>query len=189
MKKKIIGIVLIIVLVGVGKYVYDVNINYNFKEITKGKVYKSGVIPPDEIESYTKKYHIKSIVDLRFPGTKDTINNPEVPEELIAEKEAVENIEGLSYFNVGSHQVPSQETVDSFLEIMDNPDNYPVLIHCYHGAGRAPLFGAVYRMEYEGMSNEEAREKTRLLLKGSSFDDDSPKGEFLKNYKKRASNN
>jgi hypothetical protein len=44
-------------------------------------------------------------------------------------------------------------------------------------------------MEYEGMSNEEAREKTRLLLKGSSFDDDSPKGEFLKNYKKRASNN
>ena len=55
MKKKIIGIILIIVLVGVGKYVYDVNINYNFKEITKGKVYKSGVIPPDEIESYTKK--------------------------------------------------------------------------------------------------------------------------------------
>jgi len=73
MKKKIIGIILIIVLVGVGKYVYDVNINYNFKEITKGKVYKSGVIPPDEIESYTKKYYIKSIVDLRFPGTKDTI--------------------------------------------------------------------------------------------------------------------
>ena len=35
MKKKIIGIFLIIILVGVGKYVYDVNINYNFKEITK----------------------------------------------------------------------------------------------------------------------------------------------------------
>jgi hypothetical protein len=51
------------------------------------------------------------------------------------------------------------------------------------------LFGAVYRIEYEGMPNEEARGKTRLLLKGSSFDDGSPKGEFLKNYKKRAPNN
>jgi hypothetical protein len=51
------------------------------------------------------------------------------------------------------------------------------------------LFGAVYRIEYEEMTNEEARGKTRLLLKGSSFDDDSPKGEFLKSYKKRASNN
>ncbi len=80
------------------------------------------------------------------------------------------------------------DELNSFYEIMDNPENYPVLIHCYHGAGRAPLFGAVYRIEYEDMSNEEARDKTRFLLKGSSFDDDSPKGEFLKNYKKRETN-
>ena len=40
----------------------------NFETITEGKVYKSGVIPPDEIADYVKKYHIKSIVDLRFPG-------------------------------------------------------------------------------------------------------------------------
>ena len=76
MKKKVLGVVLVVILVLVGKYVYDVNINYNFKEITKNKVYKSGVIPPSKIEGYSKKYHIKSIVDLRFPGMKDTINNP-----------------------------------------------------------------------------------------------------------------
>jgi predicted protein tyrosine phosphatase len=69
---------------------------------------------------------------------------------------------------------------------MDNPDNYPVLIHCYHGAGRAHLFSALYRIEYEDMSNEDARNKTRFFLKGSSFDEGTPKGEFLKNYKKRA---
>ena len=186
MKKKELGVVFVVILVLVGKYVYDVNINYNFKEITENKVYKSGVIPPNKIEDYTKKHHIKSIVDLRFPGTTDTINNPEIPEELLAEKEAIENIDGVAYFNVGSHQVPSQETIDSFLEIMDNPDNYPVLIHCYHGAGRAHLFSAIYRMEYEDMSNEDARDKTRFLLTGSSFDEGTPKGEFLKNYTKRA---
>jgi hypothetical protein len=59
--KKIIGLIFVLVLLFVGKYVYDMNINHNFETITEGKVYKSAVIPPDEIESYVKKYHIKSI--------------------------------------------------------------------------------------------------------------------------------
>jgi hypothetical protein len=33
------------------------NINHNFETITEGKVYKSGVIPPDEIAGYVRKYH------------------------------------------------------------------------------------------------------------------------------------
>jgi hypothetical protein len=43
------------------------NINHNFETI-EGKVYKSGVIPPDEIAGYVRKYHIKSIVDLECQG-------------------------------------------------------------------------------------------------------------------------
>src|SRR5436190_22751640 len=114
MKKKIGIVVLVIALAGSGKYFYDRHINHNFMTITEGKVYKSGVIPPDEIEEYVKKYHIKSIVDLRFPGTGDDVNNPEVPAELTAEKEAVGNIPGVHYFNNGSDQVPKQKNLDSF---------------------------------------------------------------------------
>jgi len=36
------------------------------------------------------------------------------------------------------------------------------------------------------MTNEDARNKTRFLLKWSSFDEGTPKGDFLKNYTKRA---
>jgi len=185
MKKKIGLLLLVIVIISVGKYVYDVNINHNFKTISEGKVFKSGVIPPAELESYIKKYGIKSVVDLRYPGTDDLINNPEIPEELISEKEAIENIEGINYYNVGSEQIPDQNTVDKFLALMDDGTNYPVLIHCYHGEGRAPLFSAIYRMEYEGMPNEEARKNTRVLVKWSPFDKGNPKGEFIKNYKPR----
>lgn len=185
-KKMIIAIaVLALVLVGVGKYVYDLHINHNFKTITEGKVYKSGVIPPDELEDYIKKYHIKSVIDLRFPGTMDSINNPEIPEELVAEKVAIEKIEGVHYFNNGSDQIPSEKALQSFFKIMDNKDNYPVLIHCYHGIGRAQLFSALYRIEYEGFTGEEARDQTGTIIKFSSFDDGTPKGEFLKHYKSR----
>ncbi|MFC7772931.1 dual specificity protein phosphatase family protein [Flavobacterium sp. GCM10027622] len=185
MKKKLGILVVFVVLIGVGKYVYDMHINHNFETITEGKVYKSGVIPPDEIEDYVKKYKIKSIVDLRFPGTGDDVNNPEIPEELTAEKNAVEKIPGVNYFNNGSDQVPKQQNLDRFFEIMDKPENYPVLIHCYHGVGRAEMYSALYRIEYEGMDRDEARTSTRFLTKWSSFDLGKPKGDFLHAYESR----
>ena len=185
LKKKIGIAVLAVVLIGTGKYVYDRHINHNFMAITEGKVYKSGVIPPDEIADYVKKYHIKSIVDLRFPGTGDDVNNPEVPAELTAEKEAIAKIPGVNYFNDGSDQVPKQENLDKFFKIMDNQDNYPVLIHCYHGIGRAQMYSAIYRIEYEGFSNEDARHQAAFPFMFSSFDDGKPKGEYLKTYKSR----
>ncbi len=185
-KKKIALLLLGIIIIGVSKYVYDMNINHNFETITEGKVYKSGVIPPNELESYIKKYGIKSVVDLRFPGTADLVNNPEIPKELTAERDAISKIKGVQYFNNGSDQVPKQENLDGFFKIMDDQSNYPVLIHCYHGVGRAEMYSALYRIEYEHWTNEQARNGVRTLIKFSSFDDGTPKGEYLKAYKSRA---
>ncbi|MFT7336063.1 MAG: protein tyrosine phosphatase (PTP) superfamily phosphohydrolase (DUF442 family) [Porticoccaceae bacterium] len=185
--KKILGFsIFVLVLLFVGKYVYDMNINHNFETITEGKVYKSAVIPPDEIESYVKKYHIKSIVDLRMPNTNDLVLNPENPSELQAEKNAVSKIGGVNYFSNPSEQVPNDKNIATFTKIMDNKDNYPVLIHCYHGTGRAEMYSALYRIEYEKFTNEDARKGVRTLIKFSSFDDGTPKGEYLKGYKSRS---
>ena len=185
--KKILGFsIFVLVLLFVGKYVYDMNINHNFETITEGKVYKSAVIPPDEIESYVKKYHIKSIVDLRMPGTNDLVLNPENPSELQAEKNAVSKIGGVNYFSNPSEQVPNDKNIATFTKIMDNKDNYPVLIHCYHGTGRAEMYSALFRIEYEKFTNEDARKGVRTLIKFSSFDDGTPKGEYLKGYKSRS---
>jgi protein tyrosine/serine phosphatase len=185
MKKKIIYCVIAILLIGVGKYVYDMNINHNFETITEGKVYKSGVIPPNELADYISDYHIKSVIDLRFPGTQDLENNPEIPAELTAEAAAIAKIPNVNYFNNGSDQVPAQKNLDLFFKIMDDKKNYPVLIHCYHGVGRAEMYSALYRIEYENWTNEDARKGVRFLLKWSSFDDGTPKGEYLKAYKSR----
>ena len=184
-KKKIGIVVLVLVIIGTGKYVYNRHIRHNFMTITEGKVYKSGVIPPDEIADFVKEYKIKSIVDLRFPGTGDDVNNPEIPVELTAEKNAVAKIPGVNYFNNGSDQVPTQKNLDIFFKIMDNPDNYPVLIHCYHGIGRAQMYSAIYRIEYESWDNEKARHAAAFPFTFSPFDDGKPKGDYLKNYKSR----
>lgn len=185
MKKFIIISLLAIVLIGVGKYVYDTNINHNFKTITEGKVYKSGAIPPAQLPDYIKDHNIKTVIDLRFPGTPDLVNNPEVPEELLAEKEVIDKLDGVTYYNIGSEQIPDEATLERFFEVMDDETVYPVLIHCYHGEGRAILFSTIYRMEYEEMPNEEARKKSRFFVKWGNFDHGSAKGEYVKNYVRR----
>lgn len=185
MKKKLVIIVIVIAAIFGGKHYYDMNINHNFETITEGKVYKSGVIPPEELPDYIKEYNIKSVIDLRFPGTGDDVNNPEIPIELTQEKEAIAKLKGVNYFNNGSDQVPQEHNLKMFFKIMDNPENYPVLIHCYHGVGRAEMYSALYKIEYEGMDPNEARQSTRFLTKFSSFDLGKPKGDYLFNYKKR----
>ena len=117
-----------------------------------------------------------------MPGTNDLKLNPEIPGELQVEKMAVAKIKGLNYFNNPSGQIPTQKNINTYLKIMDNPDNYPVLIHCYHGTGRAILYSAIYKIEYEHFTNEQARLNTRDLVLFSSFDNGTPKGEYLKSY-------
>jgi len=185
---KLIGVFsTIIFVVFIGNYLYDINFNYNFKEISKSRVYKSGVIPPHKLAEYIHKYNIKSIIDLRMPGTNDLKLNPEIPGELLLEKIVVSKIKGVKYFNNPSGQIPTQKNIDNFLTIMDNPDNYPVLIHCYHGTGRAILYSAIYKIEYERFSNEQARLNTRDFVLFSSFDNGTLKGEYLKSYVTRTS--
>ena len=182
-KKKKIAIAIGIVLMAVGAYqIYNVYFNYRLMAITEGKVYKSGVIPPDKLDDFVEKYHIKSIIDLRGPVTTDLVNNPENQTEISAEKDATARIPNLNYYNIPSQQVPSAETLKKFYAVMDDKSNYPVLIHCYHGIGRAQVYSAVYRIEYEGWSNEDARQKAAFPVTFSSFDNGTPKGEFLKSY-------
>src|SRR5690606_4591131 len=118
MKKIIIGLLSVIVLYFVGAYVYKMHFNNNLDIITEGKVYKTAAIPPDEIEEFCRKYNIKTVIDLRRAGTNDSILNPERDEQILAEKLAVEKIDGVEYINIPTPQVPSDETIEKFLEVM-----------------------------------------------------------------------
>lgn len=174
-------ILLVLILAGAGLYDYwNKHINYNFGTITEGRVYKSGAINVEDIERYTSKHHIKTVIDLR---------NEESDYPKILEEKAISEIDGVTYINIHSRQVPGQNSLNTFFDIMDNEDNYPVLIHCYHGLGRTMLYTALYRIEYEQFSNEEARSKTRFIVESffhdSSFAKGRSKGDFLIDYKPR----
>jgi protein tyrosine/serine phosphatase len=188
LKKKIILSFAILIAIPTSEYIYRMHFNYNFETITKGKVYKSGVIEPSKIKDYVSKYHIRSIIDLRN-GELHSKLNPATWSDIDKEKNAVDKIGGINYFHIPSDQVPKKKQLVEFFKVTDNPDNYPLLIHCHHGTGRAKIYSAIYRIEYEDFKNEKARAKTRVILYKSSFDSEKPKGKFLINYKKRDDKN
>ena len=166
-------------------YVYHVHIDYRFSTITKKKVYKSAKIPPNKIAKYIKKNGIKTVIDLRIGHVIDPLN-PSLSSDILKEKKAVEAIQGVKYVNIPSNQIPTEENLKMFYKTLDADNAYPVLIHCHHGTGRAALYSALYRVEYENYTNEQARLKTRIPVFLSPFDHGTPKGEWLKEYKKRS---
>jgi len=192
--KKIFKIFGLFLLGAIAFYVWYVHFNYRFEAITPNKVYKSALIAPDKLEGFLVKNKIKTVIDLLDPGVKDRLN-PAQQAEIDAEDKAVSEINkkqnlNIKHVNIASGQVPNKKTLRKFYEVLDNKENYPVLIHCYHGMGRAVIYSAIYRMEYEGWKNEDARAKTRVVVEGfgyhSSFSDGRSKGDFIMNYKPRS---
>lgn len=168
---------------------YQKKMRYNVVTISENKVYNSGVVPPERLPEFVENYKIKTIVDLR-DGLMQTELNPEDKNQVNAEKSAAEKIASVSYFNLPTDQIPADSTVDKFLKIMDDPRNYPVLIHCHHGVGRSRLFSSIYRIEYENFTNEDARKNARLFWElSSNFSKKSEKGFYLTNYEKRKPQN
>ena len=196
MKKilKIFGVLLVIFGIA---YVWHVHFDYRFETISDGKVYKSALIDPDKLGSYLQKNKIKTVIDLLDPGVQDALN-PAKQREIDAEQKAVDEYNkkhnaNVVHVNIPSRQVPSKKTLTKFFEVLDNKENYPVLIHCYHGTGRAQIYSALYRIEYEKWKNKDARAKTRVIVQAlgykSSFSDGRSKGDFLMHYKPRSEGN
>lgn len=168
------GILLLGGLIAAAGYGYWVYVDHRFYTVTEGQVYRSGAMPPDILQNKIKRYGIKAVIDFR--KTMDAV---------AAEHNALTQA-GVRHFSLPTGQVPTEKTVKAFLEIMDDRDNRPVLIHCHHGEGRAVLFAAIYRIEYEGWQNDDARKASRLILYKSGFSLNSRKGKFLLNYVPRS---
>jgi protein-tyrosine phosphatase len=152
--------------------------------ISEGKVYNSGVIPPEKLPGILHKYNIRTVIDLR-DGLVKTKFSPETTEQINEEENVISELTDIQYFNLPTGQIPKDSTIQKFLKIMDNPQNYPVLIHCHHGIGRSRLFSSIYRIEYENFTNDKARQKARFIWElSNNFSKKSEKGIFLINYKR-----
>lgn len=127
-----------------------------------------GAQPEDEGYATLKKIGVKTVVNLRSSNS---------------EAEAVEAAGMKSiHIRMGMVRGINRETMDRAVKVISDPENQPVYVHCAFGRDRTGAVVAVYRMEVEGWSYEDAEAE----LQSYGFKDIwlNLKG-LIKSYKER----
>lgn len=157
-------IALLVIGVPVGYWHYFQSNFRNFRVVKDGVLYRSGQLSLGALKQLVHDHGIKTVITLR-----DAMWAGEAPPDLREERYC--NDQEILYTRIHPRSwgmpeglgaaVPAEEGVQDFLDVMDNPENYPVLIHCLAGMHRTGAFCAIYRMEYDHWSNPKALEEMR----------------------------
>lgn len=132
------------------------------RPVTEGKVYRSGCLTADGLRDAIRRFKIKTVINLQDEDPEPQLNNHYFTLQTTAESEVCRREGARMVFLfvelVNQHLEPGKQppTIPAFLRIMDDPENYPVLIHCRAGLHRTGCLVALYRQEYEGWSKADA---------------------------------
>lgn len=180
------GVFLTAFLIGAPLWYYSVRQDQlrNLRVVEEGVLYRSGQLSLAGLKRAVHDYNIKTVISLReavAPGT---------PPPDLAEEEYCRAQE-LNYYRIPPRRwwaadgsVPAHEGVRKFLEILDDPANYPVLIHCFAGCHRTGAHCAVYRMEYNHWTNAAALAEVKALGY-VNLDDEWDVLSYLEQYRPR----
>jgi predicted protein tyrosine phosphatase len=135
----------------------------NLHVVVDGVLYRSGQLSLSGLKRVLHDHHIKTVISLRdsySPGYEP----PDLDEERFCKAEE------LNYVRIpprtwwaSDGTVPADQGVRRFLDLMRDPANHPVLVHCFAGIHRTGAHVAVYRMEFEHWNNARAIAELKAL--------------------------
>jgi tyrosine-protein phosphatase SIW14 len=150
-------------------YRYCYTHSKRLREVAAGKFYRSGCMTVPGFRQAIERHGIRTVINLMDEWSDPELYQAYVGGGRLKESELCKELKVKYVFlpvdTVRRADVPARrpEAIDKFLEIMDNPANHPVLLHCKAGLHRTGCLAAVYRMEYDGWTPAEAlRELKRM---------------------------
>lgn len=144
------------------------------REVTAGKFYRCGQLNADGLLEAIRLKGIRTVVNLQHENPDPMLDATLFRKGHRKLESQICEEEGVKYLLITFDPFPREPApgwrppvIDKFLAIMDDPSNYPVLIHCKAGLHRTGELTAIYRMEYEGWSKAAATRE----LKANGFGD------------------
>ena len=191
----VLGVVVVAIIVGGPFALYRADYAHakRLREVTPGRFYRSGQMTAAGFREAFEKYHIKSVINLQHENPDPLVPENWLGKPTITESQVCKD-NGVKYFLLTPDILPEPNSVDkeppvveAFRKILDDPSNYPVLIHCKAGLHRTGRLTAIYRMEYEDWSHAAAVRELRANGFGYSavHDGDPYVVQFVQNYKPR----
>jgi hypothetical protein len=137
------------------------------REVVPGRLYRSGEMTADGFIEAIDKFHFRTIVNLQDEFPDPDLYRGYFDLRRIKESELCRQM-GVRYVFIppsllthAQAKIRRPGAIDRFLDLMDGPENYPVLIHCRAGLHRTGIMTAVYRMEYQGYTPRQAIEEMK----------------------------
>ncbi|MEZ6143420.1 MAG: tyrosine-protein phosphatase [Zavarzinella sp.] len=154
----------------------------NFRVVDEGKLYRTAQLNEAGLERVILEYGIRTVVSLRYADDGEP-SPPDEWEEQVCQRLGVQHVRIRPGYHEGDHgEKNARVAYDRFIELMRNPNNHPVLIHCFRGVHRTGCFCAVYRMNVQKWSNEEAIQE--LIDFGyDKLKEESDVYNFMKSYR------
>jgi len=128
----------------------------NFQIVKDGVLYRSGQTTLFGLKNLIHEYGIRTVVTLR-----DAPAAGEAPPDLAEEQYCLS--EEINYVRIPPRHwesadgpPPVEEGVEKFRDVMRDPANYPVLVHCFAGTHRTGAYCEIYHMEFDHWSNSQA---------------------------------
>jgi protein tyrosine/serine phosphatase len=155
----------IVCLVGVLPIVHYRSVYAHSKRlrvVTPGRVYRSGQMTAEGFRDAVATYGIRAVINLQDDFLDPDISKSYLNRDTVKESELCREL-GVRFVTIAPDLVGRKrlkderpEAIDQFLALMDDPDTFPVLLHCKAGLHRTGCFVAIYRMEYEGWTTRQA---------------------------------
>lgn len=148
---------LVVALAALGTGVWH-HKRYNHLEVhDPGMVYRSAWLKPDAFAELIEEHQIRSIVNLCNP---DEMGH----QRCVDQRAAVEGAGAILHDCTMPNTVdPSDPQVAKLVEILSNPANYPMLVHCQHGVTRTAKVLAMYDILYRNLGADESLDQMPLF--------------------------
>ena len=127
-----------------------------FSVVTRHVLYRSGQPDGEQLAALVKRYHIRTVINLRRP--EENAEDPAVRSEAEAARRL-----GVRLVQRSKGGSVDLQTVQELLPIVENPSAQPVLVHCKYGKVRTSLFVAGYRMSHCGWTARKAMAEAKHL--------------------------
>jgi len=115
-----------------------------------GMVYRSAWLETDALRNVIEEHRIRSVINLCKPGELGK-------QRRVEERQAVSNAGArLIELPMPISVDPSDPLIARHLEVLLDPDNYPILVHCQHGVTRTAKHIAMYDIVFRGLTGKQS---------------------------------
>jgi protein-tyrosine phosphatase len=146
---------------------YQLTTHKRLRVVVPGKFYRSGQMTADGFVDAIRGLGIRTVLNVQNEIPDPDLRCSFLDGSTTSECELCRKM-GVHYILLEPDLVAPSTTpanrpkvIEQYLAILDNPANYPILIHCKAGLHRTGVLVALYRMEYEGWHFSAAMDELR----------------------------